>query len=265
MSGFSVALIQVSTHDEESADSRLARGLGLLEKLDRPVLLVMFPELWTVGFFNFDRYERTAEPLNGPTAARLSAAAARGGFWLHGGSMIERSPEGNLYNTSLLFHPAGKLAAAYRKMHLFGFQAGENAILNAGESPVDLHSEIGHLALTTCFDLRFPELYRRYSGCGAEVALITSAWPTARLEHWLVLTRARAIENLFYVLGCNGAGSNRDCELAGNSLIIDPWGKVVAQAPAGECVLYGEVNLETVAEVRAEFPVLRDRRGNGVV
>jgi len=259
---FSVALIQISIRDEESPNARLARGVGLIEKLDRPSRLVMLPELWTAGFFNFDQYERLAEPLNGPTVARLAEAAIRGEFWLHGGSIIERSPEGNLYNTSVLFDPAGKLAAAYRKMHLFGFESGEKRILHCGESPVNVQSEIGHLALTTCYDLRFPELYRCLSSRGMELALITSAWPAARLEHWLVLTRARAIENLSYVLACNAAGTNRGHELAGNSIIIDPWGKVVAQAPAGECVLYGEVNLEDVAGVRSQFPALRDRRGD---
>ena len=182
MSRFSVALIQIAMRDDESAVSRLGRGIGLIEKIDHPVRLVMLPELWTVGFFNFDQYARLAEPLNGPTAARLSATAARGNFWLHGGSMIERSPEGNLYNTSLLFNPAGALVATYRKMHLFGFESGEKALLHAGESPVSLPSEIGNLAPTTCYDMRFPELYRCLSRRGVELALITSAWPAARLE-----------------------------------------------------------------------------------
>jgi predicted amidohydrolase len=260
MSRFSVALIQIAMRDDEPAAARLERGIGLIEKLDRPVRLVMLPELWTAGFFNFDQYQKLAEPLDGPTVARLSATAARGKFWLHGGSLIERSSDGNLHNTSLLFNPAGVLVATYRKMHLFGYESGEKAILHPGEAPVNIPSEIGNLAPTTCYDMRFPELYRCLSRRGAELALITSAWPAARLEHWVVLARARAIENLFYVLACNAAGSNRGHELAGNSMIIDPWGKVVAQAPAEESVLCAEIDPAEVAAVRAEFPALRDRR-----
>jgi predicted amidohydrolase len=254
-------LIQIAVADGEPPGPRLDRGLHLIESVDSSVGLVLLPELWTVGAFNFGEFGRAAEPLNGPTASRLAAAARQGKFWLHGGSIVERSPEGDLYNTSLLFDPAGRMAASYRKMHLFGFEFGEKAILRAGESIVDLGTDIGHLALTTCYDLRFPELYRCLSARGAEIMLVTSSWPSARLEHWLILTRARAIENLSYVVACNAAGAHGGHELAGNSLIIDPWGKVLARSSADEGMLYGEIDRESVSAIRAQFPALRDRRG----
>ena len=260
MSRCSVALVQIAVRDDESAAARLARGLDLLAKFDRPVQFAVLPELWTAGFFNFDQYASLAETLDGPTAKRLAEAASRGGFWLHGGSLIESAPDGNLYNTSLLFDPRGNLAATYRKIHLFGIDSAEKAILKGGESPVNLASEIGNLGLTTCYDLRFPELYRALSSRGAEVTLVCATWPAARLEHWLILARARAIENLSYVLACNAAGSNRGVDLGGNSIIIDPWGRVLAQAGDRESVVYAEINREEVAAIRARFPALGDRR-----
>lgn len=261
LSRYSVALVQINIRDEEPADSRLQRGLNLIDSLDHPVSLVVFPELWTVGFFNFERYATSAEPLDGPTAARLSQAAARGAFWLHGGSIVERSADGRLYNTSLLFNPAGKLAAFYRKIHLFGIQSAEKSVLRAGEQVMSVESEIGKLGLTTCYDLRFPELYRALSARGTEVSLVSATWPSARLDHWLLLLRARAIENLCYVLACNTSGSCAGVALAGNSLIVDPWGKVLAQASDQECLLYAEVDLEAVARIRSHFPALEDRGG----
>lgn len=260
MAGFATALVQIAIQDGERPSARLERGLDVIETLDHSPKLVVFPELWTVGYFNVEEYELAAEPLDGTTVARLSIAARRRKLWLHGGSIVERSSGGSLYNTSLLFDPEGRLAASYRKTHLFGFTSGEKKILRAGESPVSFQAEIGNLGFTTCYDLRFPELYRCLSSRGAEAVFVASAWPAARLEHWVILARARAIENLFYVVACNAAGSNLGNELGGNSMIVDPWGNVVARAGPGECVLYGEMNLESVWTLRAQFPVLRDRR-----
>ena len=255
-----VALIQIAVRDDEPSEMRLKRGLSIAESIARPVDLVMFPELWTVGFFNFPDYRRLAEPLDGPTAAQFSSLARKGKFWLHGGSIVERSSDGSLYNTSLLFDPAGERAASYRKAHLFGYQSEEKKILSAGDMVSNVETPIGNIGLTTCYDLRFPELYRSLSTRGVEVNLIASTWPSARLEHWMILTRSRAIENLCYVVACNAAGSNRGHALAGNSMIVDPWGTVVAQAASEEAVLYGEMNLSSVAEIRDRFPALRDRR-----
>ena len=260
MSNLRVALIQIALRDGEPAGQRLERGLSLLESVRRPVDLVLFPELWTVGFFNFADYARVAEPLDGPIAARFSSAARNGSFWLHAGSMVERGSDGGLYNTSLLFDREGRLAASYRKTHLFSYQSEENKVLQAGDAVTGLATEIGHLGLTTCYDLRFPELYRCLSSRGVEINLIPATWPAARLEHWVLLTRARAVENLSYVLACNAAGSNGGHELGGNSLIIDPWGKVLAQASSEETILYGEIDRNAIVEIRGRFPALRDRR-----
>src|SRR5829696_1373867 len=121
--------------------------------------LVLLPELWATGYFAFDDYAATAEPLAGPTCAALSAAAAAAGVHLHAGSIVERSGD-ELFNTSLLFGPDGRLLQTYRKVHLFGYGSREVSLLSAGSAAGAVPTALGSLALSTCYDLRFPELYR---------------------------------------------------------------------------------------------------------
>jgi predicted amidohydrolase len=254
-----VALLQISHCPEESSQDRIERGLALLAELERRVQLAVFPELWTVGYFNFEEYARSAEPIPGPSSRRFSEVARDLGIWLHAGSIIERSPQG-LYNTSLLFAPDGSLRATYRKIHLFGYDSRESELLTPGDELTVAQTPFGVLALTTCYDMRFPELYRQLVQRGAEIFLVTAAWPYPRLEHWLILARARAIENLAYMVCCNASGRIREQQLLGNSLIIDPLGTPTARAGDDEQILYGTLDLDHVREVRARFPALRDRR-----
>ena len=254
-----IALLQIGHRAKESCQDRIERGLALLARMERRVELAIFPELWTVGYFNFEEYEHHAEPIPGPSSRRFSAAARDLGIWLHAGSIIERSSQG-LYNTSLLFAPDGSLRATYRKIHLFGYDSRESKLLTPGDELTVIDTPFGVLALTTCYDIRFPELYRQLVQRGAEIFLVTAAWPYPRLEHWLVLARARAIENLAYMVCCNASGRMRDQQLLGNSLIVDPWGTPTARAGEGEQILYGALDPTHVREVRTTFPALRDRR-----
>ena len=254
-----VALLQIAIRDDEIHDQRLQRGLAMLRNLDREVQIAILPELWTVGFFSFDQYAASASPIPGPVSEQLGSAARELKIWLHAGSIVERSAEG-LHNTSLLFDPTGKLVATYRKVHLFGFESEEGTLLKPGSQPRLVKTPLGALGLSTCYDLRFPELYRFMSKDGAEIFLVTSAWPYPRLEHWLVLNRARAIENLAYVVACNAAGHTRGKTLLGNSLVVDPWGTPIARAGGGEQVLYASLDPELLHDVRSRFPALRDRR-----
>jgi predicted amidohydrolase len=255
-----VALLQLGYCPKESREERFERGLGLLRSLERCVQLAIFPELWAVGYFNFKEYERSSEPIPGPSSHRFSEAARAMGIWLHAGSIIEQSPEGALYNTSLLFAPDGDLYAAYRKMHLFGYDSEESRLLKPGNTPIAVSTPFGKLALTTCYDMRFPELYRRLIEHGVETFLVTAAWPYPRLEHWLILARARAIENLAYMICCNMSGYCQGLKLLGNSMIVDPWGTPIVRAGDEEQILYGRINLDYVREVRERFPALRNRR-----
>jgi predicted amidohydrolase len=255
-----IALVQIAIRDDETHDDRLQRGLKMLRNLQARVDLAIFPELWTAGFFSFEQYAETATSVPGMVSEQLAQAARELKIWLHAGSIVERSDEGALHNTSLLFDPTGALVAKYRKLHLFGYQSEEQKLLQPGEAPVVVKTPFGKVGLSTCYDLRFPELYRLMSKEGAEILLVTSAWPYPRMEHWLILNRARAIENLAYVVACNAAGKTRGNTLLGNSLVVDPWGVPVARAGGDEQVLNAQLDPDLLRDVRSRFPALRDRR-----
>jgi predicted amidohydrolase len=252
-----VALIQPAFDAGDSTERRIDHVLALFEQA-RDADLVMLPELWPVGYFNFDRYAQAAEPVHGATMGRLSEAAQDIRAYVHAGSIVEATPDGELYNTSVLITPIGRVLHTYRKLHLFSLESQEADLLTPGVQVRVVPTVLGRLAMTTCYDLRFPELYRLLSD--AEVVLVTAAWPAARAEHWRVLTRARAIENLVYVIACNQAGECNGVRLAGRSVVVDPRGELVAEAGAGEEVLHATIDVSAVEKARAEFPVLDDRR-----
>jgi predicted amidohydrolase len=185
----------------------------------------------------------------------MSDAARAAGATLHAGSMVERDGD-RIFNTSLLFGPDGTLLHTYRKVHLFGYGSREQELLTPGEA-VAGH---GTLALSTCYDLRFPELFRAQVDAGSQLFLVAAAWPAARLAHWQLLLRSRALENQSYLLACNAAGTQGGVALAGRSAVVDPWGEVVAEAGDRAEVLTAHLDPELPARARTEFPALADRR-----
>ena len=221
--------------------------------------LVLLPELWATGYFAFDDYAATAEPLDGPTCSALSAAAASAGVHLHGGSIVERDGD-RLHNTSLLFGPDGRLLQTYRKVHLFGYGSREVSLLTPGTAVGACPTALGTVAVSTCYDLRFPELYRMQVDGGAELFLVAAAWPSARAAHWQLLLRARALENQSFLAACGAAGRQADVELSGRSAVVDPWGEVLAEAGARAATMTVELDLGEVARARKDFPALADRR-----
>ncbi|GGV00891.1 hydrolase [Kitasatospora herbaricolor] len=252
------SLIQLSVSDTEPADERRARAAALVRAQEGADLVVL-PELWPLGGFAYDTWSTGAEPLDGPTSDVMAAAARAAGVWLHAGSIVERDPDGPIYNTSLVFAPDGELAHTYRKIHRFGFDSGEAVVMGAGQEIVTAGTDFGVLGLATCYDLRFPELFRALLDAGAELLVVPAAWPARRREHWTLLSRARAVEEQAFVLACNTAGTHGGVEQAGHSIVVDPWGRVLAEAGDGEEVLTVEFDPAEVAKARAEFPVLRDR------
>ncbi|WP_069813467.1 carbon-nitrogen family hydrolase [Streptomyces sp. TP-A0874] len=252
------SLLQVEVNPYEPVEARRERVASLVRD-QAGADLVVLPELWTVGAFAFESFEEEAEPLDGPTATAMGRAASDAGLWLHAGSIVERGPDGVLYNTSLVFGPDGVLQRSYRKIHRFGFDKGEAVIMGAGEQlvTVDLPGAVAGVA--TCYDLRFPELFRQLTTAGAELFIVPAGWPARRREHWSLLSRARAVENQTYVLACCTAGTHAGVEQAGHSQVVSPWGEVLAEAGEDEEVLTVEFEPERVAETRRVFPVLRDR------
>ncbi|MFE4368532.1 carbon-nitrogen family hydrolase [Streptomyces sp. NPDC056835] len=268
------SLIQIAVDPYESVDSRRQRAAAMVME-QRGADLVVLPELWPVGAFAYESFADEAEPVDGPTFREMSRAARDAGVWLHAGSIVERAsdghapdgyapdkhaPDGTLYNTSLVLSPAGELVRTYRKIHRFGFDKGEATLMGAGGELVTVRLPETTLGLATCYDLRFPELFRGLVDAGAETLVVPAGWPARRRAHWTLLARARAVENQAYVLACATAGTHAGVEQSGHSIVVDPWGEVLAEAGTDEEVLTVDLDPAVVATTRERFPALKDRR-----
>ncbi len=211
-----------------------------------------------------------AEPLEGPTLAWARITARELGIDLVAGSFVERTDDGRHHNTCLHVGPDGELRAVYRKLHLFDVEVAgtvyrESELEDPGEEIVVSRTAGGvELGLSVCYDLRFPELYRILALRGARVLLVPSAFTLATTrDHWEVLLRARAIEDQAYVVAANQIGaSGAGAHSGGRSLIADPWGVVLAQAPDTETVIVAELDLRRLDDVRARLPSLANRRAD---
>lgn len=273
-----VTLVQVGYGDDEPVPDRTARVVDLVRSVcsrtsvhgasaaENPPRLVVLPELWAQTGFGYQGWEERAEPLDGPTSAAMSTLARECGIWLHAGSLVEQlevpGDEGkSLSNTSVFFGPDGHRVSVYRKIHRFGFGTGEPRLMEAGKE-LALVSLPGQrrAALSTCYDLRFPELYRRQLDEGAEVFIVPAAWPAPRVGAWTLLGRARAIENQCFLLACNTAGTHAGTVMGGRSQVVSPMGEVLAEAGTEEEIIDVTIDLDVVQEARAAFPVLADRR-----
>ncbi|MGI5481749.1 carbon-nitrogen family hydrolase [Streptomyces lavendofoliae] len=253
------SLIQIAVDPAESPNSRRARVASLVAEQRGVADLVVLPELWPVGAFAYESFAAEAEPLDGPTHRAMAKAAAEASVWLHAGSVVERAPDGALYNTALVFSPSGELAATYRKIHRFGFDTGEAVMMAAGDALVTVPVPDLPLGVATCYDLRFPEMFRGLVDAGALAFVVSAGWPARRREHWTLLARARAVENQAYVLACGTGGTHAGVPQAGHSLVVDPWGEVLAEAGDGEETLTVDLDPALVATTRDRFPALKDR------
>lgn len=251
-----ITSIQLAMADKPK-NQNIEHALSLIDQAPTSDLILL-PEIWTCGFFSFDRYRSESEPLDGPAVNTFREKARERRCHILMGSVVEREGE-NLYNTCLLLDPRGSIVAHYRKIHLFGYQSDESKILTAGKEIVVTDTPWGKSGFSTCYDLRFPELYRNMVTQGAKFFLIPSAWPHVRLEAWKLFNRARAHENLAYLISCNCAGKNQDKQYAGHSMIIDPLGSIIAEGGEQEEFVSAEIDPNFVDSVREEFCFLNDR------
>jgi predicted amidohydrolase len=242
---------------DQPKEKNLDHALFMIDRAPA-VDLMLLPEIWSCGFFAFDRYKAESEPLDGPTVSTFRRKARERSCHLLMGSLVER--DGNEhFNTTVFIGPDGGIIARYRKIHLFGYQSDEVELLTPGTDIVVVDAPWGRTGFSTCYDLRFPELFRRMVDMGAGIFLVPSAWPLARIEAWRLFNRARAHENLSYLISCNCAGANAGKTYGGHSMIVDPWGVVIAEGGEGEEILTAEIDPGRVAAVREEFPALADR------
>ena len=227
------------------------------------------PEFWSY-LGPYSGFDEAAQTIPGPFIERLQEKARKYHMLVHGGSIVERDPElpGKFYNTSVLINRDGEIVARYRKIHLFdvnlanGEKHFESDRIAPGNEIVTAEVDGITFGLTICYDLRFPELYRLLALHGAQILLVPAAFTlhTGR-DHWEVLLRARAIENLCYVVAPAHVGiypPNRQC--FGRSMIVDPWGLVLAQAQDMPTVILSDIDLTQIERVRAQIPSLENRR-----
>lgn len=266
---FLAAAVQLNCTSDEQANWENARAL-IERAAGYGARFVATPEN-TNYLGPHEEKVRRAEPLGGPTCSRFADLARRLGIHLLLGSYNEKSDEaGRCYNTSVLFSPEGQILATYRKMHLFdvdvpgGVRFAESATCKPGDAVTVAETPLGRLGLSICYDLRFPELYRRMVDQGAEILAVPAAFTLATgKDHWEPLMRARAIECQCYVLAPAQHGEHDDAGLKaswGHAMIVDPWGLPVAVASDGPGIALAEIDLERVARVRRAIPVGRHRR-----
>lgn len=218
--------------------------------------LVVFPELWDTGYA-LDRAGELSSPLGEGRFSEVAELAKEHNIYLTGSLMEDR--DGAQCNCMAMFSSDGEMLGAYRKIHLIGL-LDEPEYLTAGDEPLALDLPWGRTGLAICYDLRFPELFRRYAVEGAVMALLPSEWPSARLAHWRTLLRARAIENQMFMVACNRVGTSKDVSFPGHSTIVDPWGETVIEGGEDEMLLTVEIDLAKVDEFRKFLPVFKDRR-----
>jgi deaminated glutathione amidase len=265
-----VAAIQMNS-SHVVADNLAAAGKLLREARDRGAEIACLPENFSfIGLKDADKLQVAEADGEGPVQDFLSKTARELKLWILGGSTpIKGDSAHRVANTSLLYDAAGKRVARYDKIHLFDVTVPgrnerylESKHVTPGESLVVADTPVGRLGLSVCYDMRFPELYRALVSRGAEWLAMPAAFtvPTG-LAHWETLLRARAIENLCYVVAPAQAGTHTSGrETYGDTLIVDYWGKVLARLAQGAGVITAEFDLALEAETRARFPALENRR-----
>ncbi|AOG21726.1 carbon-nitrogen hydrolase family protein [Acidovorax sp. RAC01] len=255
-------------------DDNLQAAHRLLEKaaLEGAELAVLPEYFCTMGHRDTDKLPLAETPAGGPIQDFLSASARSLGLWLVGGTLpMQTATPGKVRNTTLVFDPTGAQVARYDKIHLFCFDNGreqydESRVIEAGAPAVhfDLPARDGRrwrVGLSVCYDLRFPELYRAHARAGADLMLVPSAFTyTTGRAHWELLLRARAVENLAYVLAPAQGGIHENGRHTwGHSMLVDPWGTVIASLDQGPGVVAGTLDAARIASVREQLPALQHR------
>ncbi len=267
-----IAAVQMVSGTSLEANLDSARRL-IAQAAAEGARLVALPEYFCfVGRGDTDKLAIAERPGDGPIQAMLAEAAARHGVWLVGGTLPLRSPDPQrVLNSNCVYAPDGTLAARYDKIHLFRFERDsggtresydEGRAIRAGATPVACDAAGLRVGLSVCYDLRFPELYRALMAPPCDLLSVPSAFTyTTGQAHWELLLRARAVENQCYLIAPAQGGRHENGRRTwGHSMIVDPWGEVLAVRPEGEGVVLAELDPARIAEVRSQLPALTHRR-----
>lgn len=257
MAKLTVSLAQMRLFYGEPKRNIIAAEKLIAMAAQRKANLIVLPELWTTGY-DLANSKQHASELNKGTFSQLSQWATQYKIAITGSILEKRGLDVN--NSAPLFAPNGRMMGVYRKLHLFELMA-EDKWLAPGNASLVMDLPWGQTGIAICYDLRFPELFRKYAADdGAKLIVVPAEWPLARVDHWRNLLIARAIENQCYIIATNAAGEIGDTVFGGHSMIVDPWGKIVVEAGETPQLITADIELSLVDEVRQKIPVLRDRR-----
>lgn len=261
-----IAAVQMNSKDNK--EKNLLTALQLVDKAaNNGADLIVLPEYVDFIGSNVDKYS-LAESIPGPTSMRMAEKAKERAIYLHGGSILEKAGNGRVFNTSVFINPDGEIIAKYRKIHLYDatfkerYEVTESDITIPGDEIETANTIFGKIGLTICYDLRFPELFRLLALRGCKVIVVPAAFPLyTGAHHWEILLRARAIENQCYIVAAAQHGNTPiDIVQYGKSMIIDPWGTVIASSQEKVGFIIQDVDFDYLENIRRSLPSLEHRR-----
>ena len=239
----------------ENNISKAQNSILAITKVD----LILLPELWAVGFMSFENFKLSAQKINGPLVTSMQQLAKEKNTDIFMGSFVEEC-DGKYYNTAVYIDKHGEMISTYRKIHLFTYRSKEAEILTAGTKASVFDSNFGPIAIATCYDLRFPEMFRYLQASGANLFIVPAAWPHKRIAHFRLFCQSRAVENLTFLVAANCCGGDDNKQLGGHSMVIDPFGEIITEGSDYETVLYTEIDLQKVDYWRNNFSALADKK-----
>lgn len=219
--------------------------------------IILFPEMWNTGYA-LDQIHELADTYGARTKAYISEFARKHQVHILAGSIADKQGE-RVRNTIYVFNREGEMIADYSKIHLFRLME-EEKYLSSGDQLGKFELEGIPVGMMICYDIRFPELARKLALEGAQILFVPAEWPNPRLHHWRTLLMARAIENQMYVVSSNRVGTSGTTEFFGHSMIINPWGEVLAEGGENEAIIEYTIDLSEVERVRRTIPIFEDRR-----
>ncbi len=268
MRKFNIAVIQMDTQNDKKKNLEKAAEF-IKEAVSKNAKIISFPEVMNLTGQNVGEGGQ-AETIPGYTTDFLCEAAKKYGIYIHGGSIAEIIPnEKKSYNTTVMINDKGEIVAKYRKLHTFDVTLPDGTVnmeserILQGENVVTVDTEYGKLGFSICYDIRFPELFRLLALQGAQIIFTPANFtmPTGK-DHWEPILRTRAIENTCYIVAAGQIGKKPNFTAFGNSMIIDPWGTVIAKAKDEPSVAIAEIDLDYLDRIRTKIPSLKNRRSD---
>jgi omega-amidase len=258
VNSLTIALAQIDLALGNPARNLETARTKIAEAKTRDADLIVLPELWSTAY-DLEHTAAHGSTLDAALGVFATVASlARENRIAIVGSLLEMR-DGKAYNTATFFDATGNRLGAYRKLHLVPM-LDEDKYLTGGDDAQPFDAPFGKVAFGVCYDLRFPELWRHYALAGTRIAFIPAEWPIQRIAHWRTLLPARAIENQMFMVGCNRVGTSKGETFGGHSMIVSPWGEILAEGTEHTDFLTFQIDLDQVDDVRRCVPVFRDRR-----